>query len=217
MRPIAFAIRAFNTEVALVEDQVRDSNIGLMRLKFWEEALNEIYDDKPPKNPTSLELHRVSLHAYASLKIHDQYSSHDKFDLQVVQKKKLPKHYFKRLVEARFSKLNASTFRDLESVEKYAENSVSSIYYLLLEAQGTKDVNIDHFASHLGKAQGIVTLIRSVPHNAQRRNIVLPQDILMKHNVASESVLQGISNKELTDVVFEVSSRAKQHLDKVSN
>jgi len=190
LRSSAFAIRAFNTEIALVEDQVKDEKIGLMRLKFWEDTLNNIYNNKPPKNPTSLELHRI------------------------LQNTKLSKHYFKRLIEARFNKLNNSIFVDLDSLEKYAENTVSSIYYLILEAQGTKDVHTDHFASHLGKAHGIVTLIRSVPYNAQRRKIILPQDILMKHNISSESIFQGKSSKELKDVIFDVSSRAKQHLDK---
>lgn len=60
LRSSAFAIRAFNTEIALVEDQVSDSKIGLMRIKFWEEALNKIYDGQPPQNPASLELHRAS-------------------------------------------------------------------------------------------------------------------------------------------------------------
>lgn len=120
------------------------------------------------------------------------------------------------MIEARFNKLNSSTFPDLEALENYADHTVSSVYYLLLEAHGIKDVNTDHFASHLGKAHGIVTLIRSVPHNAKRRKMILPQNILMKYNVSSESVLQATSNKELKDVIFEVSSRAKQHLDKVS-
>lgn len=61
LRSAAFVIRAFNTEIALVEDQVRDSKIGLMRIKFWEETLNEIYKGNPPQNPVSLELHRVSI------------------------------------------------------------------------------------------------------------------------------------------------------------
>lgn len=104
---------------------------------------------------------------------------------------------------------------NLESLEKYAENTVSPVYYLILEAQGIKDIHTDHFASHLGKAHGIVNLIRSVPHNARKKSIVLPQDILMKHKVSSESIIQGKSSKELSDVIFEVSSRAKQHLDKV--
>ncbi|XP_014233329.1 NADH dehydrogenase (ubiquinone) complex I, assembly factor 6 [Trichogramma pretiosum] len=190
LRSPAVAIKAFNTEIALVEDQVSDDNIGLMRLKFWEESLQQTFDGKPPKNPACLELHRV------------------------LKKHKLSKHYFKRLIEARYNRLNGSLFADLDSVEKYAEQTVSSIYYLMLEAQGIQDVDTDHFASHFGKAHGILNLIRSVPYSAQKRIILLPQDILMKYNISSESVFQGRGSKELNDVIFEVSSRAKQHLNK---
>jgi phytoene/squalene synthetase len=135
--------------------------------------------------------------------------------LQVLQRKKLSKHFFKRIIKARTNFLNTSTFDTLQSIENYAENSVSSIYYLLLEAHGIKDINTDHFASHLGKAHGIVTLVRSVPHNAQKRSLTLPQDVLMKYKVSSESVLQGRNSEKLKDVIFEISTSAKQHLNKV--
>lgn len=59
IKSAAFAVRAFNVEVAQVEDQVSDSRIGAMRLQFWADALNKIYDDNPPRNPVVLELHRV--------------------------------------------------------------------------------------------------------------------------------------------------------------
>lgn len=127
----------------------------------------------------------------------------------------MSKQYFKRLIEARFQKLKGSIFLNLESVEKYAEQTVSSVYFLILDAQGLKDLNSDHLASHLGKAHGIVTLLRSVPHNAIKRTIDLPQDILIKNKISSEFVLQGKSSKEFKEVIFEVSSRAKQHLEKV--
>lgn len=135
---------------------------------------------------------------------------------QILREKKLPKRYFKRLIDARVNKLTHSTFHTLDDVENYAENTVSSIYYLMLEAQGTTDVHTDHFASHLGKAHGILTLVRAVPHNAIKRKIILPQDTLMKHNVSTESVFRGKNDKALQDVIFEVCSRAKQHLDKVN-
>lgn len=59
IKSAAFAIRAFNVEVAQVEDQVSDNKIGAMRLQFWTDALNNIYNDQPPRSPVSLELHRV--------------------------------------------------------------------------------------------------------------------------------------------------------------
>ncbi|KAH0954023.1 hypothetical protein HN011_007550 [Eciton burchellii] len=188
IKSAALAIRAFNVEVAQVEDQVSDKQIGAMRLKFWTETLNEIYNDHPPRSPVALELHKI-------LKRH-----------------KLSKHYFKRLIDARLNKLYNSVFIDLESLERYCDYTTSSIYYLLLEAQGTTDIKADHAISHLGKAHGLVTLIRSIPYNARKRIMVLPQDILLKNNVSSESIFQAQPSTGLKNTIFDVASCAKQHL-----
>ncbi|XP_046412936.1 NADH dehydrogenase (ubiquinone) complex I, assembly factor 6 [Neodiprion fabricii] len=190
VRSAALAIRAFNIEVARVEEQASDTTIGKMRLKFWEDTVDKIYNDTPPRNPVALELHRI------------------------VRKHKLSKHYLKRLIVARSEKLTLSVFPSLESLEAYAENTASPVYYLLLEASDIKHVRVDHAASHLGKAHGITNLIRSILYNAQRRSIVIPQDIMMKHNLSTEEVLRGKSRKEIGDAVFDVSSRAKLHLEK---
>ncbi|XP_011330680.1 NADH dehydrogenase (ubiquinone) complex I, assembly factor 6 isoform X2 [Ooceraea biroi] len=189
IKSAALAIRAFNVEVAQVEDQVRDRQIGAVRLQFWMETLNNIYSDHPPRTPIALELHRI-------LKRH-----------------KLSKHYFKRLIDARLSKLNNSVFIDLESLEKYSDYTTSSIYYLLLEAQGIADVKADHAVSHLGKAHGLVTLIRSVPYNARKRVMILPQDVLLKNGVSSESIFRAQPSAGLRDAIFDVASCAKQHLE----
>lgn len=104
---------------------------------------------------------------------------------------------------------------DLETLEQYCDYTVSSIYYLLLEAQGTANVDADHAASHFGKAHGLITLMRSVPYNARKRVMVLPQDVLLKNSVSSESVFQGQPNARFKDAIFEVASCAKQHLQMV--
>lgn len=40
-------------------------------------------------------------------------------------------------------------------------------------------------------------------------------DVLMKHNVSQESVFRGNDNENMKNVIFDVASRAKSHLDKV--
>lgn len=59
----AFAIRGFNIEVARVADQVSDSKIGLMRLKFWDEVVDSCFSAKHtkeiPHHPVSLDLFKV--------------------------------------------------------------------------------------------------------------------------------------------------------------
>ncbi|KAI4503418.1 hypothetical protein M0802_001640 [Mischocyttarus mexicanus] len=189
IKSAGFAIRAFNVEIAQVEDQVTMKHVGQMRLQFWKETLNSIYDGLPSKTPVAIELHRI------------------------LQKHKLSKRYFKRLIDARLDKLEKSIFPNIQAIENYSENAVSSVYYLLLEANGIKNINADHAASHLGKAHGIITLIRSIPYHAQKRVVILPEDILMKHNISSETILRNVKNTAVNDVIFEVASCAKQHLD----
>ncbi|XP_043257469.1 NADH dehydrogenase (ubiquinone) complex I, assembly factor 6 [Colletes gigas] len=188
-RQSAFAIRAFNIEVAQVQDQVHDRNIGKMRLQFWTDALNNAYKGTPQRSPVILELHRI------------------------LQKHSLSKHYFKRLIDVRLERLCGSPFYDISTIEKYAEYSTSSIYYLLLEAHGIKNINADHAASHMGKAQGIITLIRSIPYNARNRVNMLPEDILMKYGVSTEAVFQGQPSKDFQNVIYDVASYGKLHLD----
>lgn len=81
---------------------------------------------------------------------------------------------------------------------------------------GVENVQADHAFSHLGKAQGLTNLIRSVPYYAQRRIVILPQDILAKHKVSQESVMRGGRDKPNRDVIFDVACQAKSHLDKVN-
>jgi NADH dehydrogenase [ubiquinone] 1 alpha subcomplex assembly factor 6 len=61
-RTSAFAIRAFNIEVAKVQDQVSDPRLGQMRMKFWEETVDKIYVNDTPSHPVAIELYHVSTH-----------------------------------------------------------------------------------------------------------------------------------------------------------
>lgn len=71
----------------------------------------------------------------------------------------LGKHHLKRLVKAR-QRIGNLTFMTTKEMEDYCEQSVSSVYYAILEAAGVKNLHVDHAISHLGKAQGIVNLLR---------------------------------------------------------
>lgn len=51
-------------------------------------------------------------------------------------------------------------------------------------------MNADHAASHLGKAEGIVTLLRAGSYYRAQRQVPIPMDILMRvsHHAAHVSV-----------------------------
>lgn len=45
---------------------------------------------------------------------------------------------------------------------------------------GVKDLHADHAASHIGKAQGIVTCLRATPYHGSRRKVFLPMDVCVQ-------------------------------------
>lgn len=192
-RSAAFAIRSFNIEIAQIAEHVSQESIGLMRLKFWEETLDKCLSKDyklVPKHPVAQELFRVN------------------------SKQKLTKRYLSNLINCRKNKPH---FRNIDDMEKYAEQTVSSIFYLVLESCGIKNIDADHAASHLGKAQGIVQQLRSLPHTHRLNFLPIPQDILTKNKVSQEDVIRGRKSEEISECTFEVASRAHQHLVKAKS
>ena len=43
---------------------------------------------------------------------------------------------------------------------------------------GVREVSADHAASHVGKAEGVVTLLRATAYHRTKRNVLLPMDII---------------------------------------
>ena len=70
-----------------------------------------------------------------------------------------------------------------------------------------------HAASHVGIAQTIATLLRSLPYHASKRHMVIPAEITARHGVSQEDVFrQGGSAKSIDDAVFEFATVANDHL-----
>ena len=59
MRKAAFALRALNVETARAMDVASDPRIGLMRLVWWQEALDKIYARKLIEHPVAQALSSV--------------------------------------------------------------------------------------------------------------------------------------------------------------
>lgn len=169
-----------------------------MRLQFWDETIEQLFG-KSPEKPTPD--HPVVKELKLAL---------------AVDNNKLTKRYFERLINCR--KRPNVNFLTLKDLETYAEESVSSVNYLILEILGVKNVNADHAISHLGKAHGIANLLRSIYSQSGRsQHIPIPQEILIKHGLSQERFYRckKEDHKVIEEVVFEVASLANQHLEKV--
>uniref|UniRef100_UPI00398F0F61 NADH dehydrogenase (ubiquinone) complex I, assembly factor 6 isoform X1 n=2 Tax=Pristiophorus japonicus TaxID=55135 RepID=UPI00398F0F61 len=188
-RRSVFALRAFSVELAQVQDFVSQKTIGMMRMQFWRQLIEDIYNDNPAHQPIAIELWKA------------------------VRKYKLTKRWFLRIIDEREKNLNEKAYRNIQELESYAENAQSSFIYLMLEILGVKDIHSDHAASHIGKAQGIVTCLRATPYHSVRRKVYLPLDICLLHGVSQEDFIRGSREKNVRDAVFDVASQAHVHLE----
>lgn len=114
-------------------------------------------------------------------------------------------------------------FATKQELEQYVETSTASAYYLLLKIVGLEDLNADHAASHLGKAQGICNMLRALPIINSKSNTgsnrgalpAIPQEILLAHGCSYERILRQRANDEIVqNCVFDVASLANIHLEK---
>ena len=191
-----------------------------MRFQFWRDNVNRAFAGTPPKQPVSILL------AYA-LEDLDQRSGGTA---------KMSKSWLLRIITEREKYVNNAPYPTLESLESYAENTYSTLLYLTLQALPMASLTADHIVSHIGKAAGIVAVLRGLPlvafppppnHHSnsgplggtldsQRRSqgsVTLPLDVMARCGVRDEDVLRrGAEAEGLRDAVFEVATRASDHL-----
>ncbi|KHG15441.1 putative mitochondrial protein [Gossypium arboreum] len=199
MRKAAFALRAFNVETARAMDVASDPKIGLMRLLWWQEAIDKIYANKLIEHPTAQALSSV------------------------ISESKISKAWLKRVVDARINDANRDVIdlpESIEELEKYAEDTASTLLYMTLQAGGIKSTAVDHAASHVGKASGLLLLLKSLPYHASRNRhfSYIPAKLAAKHGLlvkeGGRSEIRLDSREGLCDAVFEMASVANAHLVK---
>ncbi|MCJ1474864.1 hypothetical protein MMC13_003524 [Lambiella insularis] len=220
-QPAYLAIRAFNLETARIADNVSTPEIGALRLQFWRDNITRTFAGTPPKQPVSLLL----AHALSDLRRRTD-GAHG-----------LSKSWFMRAIAAREQYLNNAPYPTVGDLEKYAESTYSTLLYLTLQVLPLNSITADHLASHIGKAAGIVAVLRGLPllafppppnhHSnsvglgvveqrrvrAQQGVATLPLDIMAEVGLREEDVLRkGAEAEGLRDAVFQVATRASDHL-----
>ncbi|KAJ7863118.1 isoprenoid synthase domain-containing protein [Mycena olivaceomarginata] len=185
-----FAIKAFSTELAMVQDNVSLPTIGAVRMQFWRDAVRDIYAGNPPRHPVALALHRATRSA------------------------SLPAYHLKRIIDARDEELRTNSYPTSDALVAHAESVSSSVLYLLLALRGLGGAeDLAHAASHLGTAQTLATLLWSLPHHADQRRLPIPLDLCARHQVKQEDVFRyGGSAEGVDAAVYDFAVLANDHM-----
>lgn len=124
-------------------------------------------------------------------------------------------------------------YYEVSELEEFGESVYSSIMYMMLEQAGLSSAVTDHAASHLGKAQGIISFLRtafstSVSASASassptstsilhHRDPGLPLSLLARFNTSQNDLLDDPriwSSEGVRSSVHELASVAYSHIVK---
>ncbi|CAN8096944.1 unnamed protein product [Discula destructiva] len=210
------ALRTLNLELARLPETVSNPTIGQLRLQFWRDTVNKTFAGSPPREPISILLHRA-ITALAEKTGSTSSASSIKF-------------WLLRFINTREKHMENRPFTSLAALEDYAEHTYATMMYTTLASMPMRSVHMDHLASHIGKACGIVAVLRGVAVLAapprpvktpsglqaghkQSQALLLPLDVMAEVGLREEDVFRhGPNAPGLQDAVFKVATRANDHL-----
>ncbi|KAL1841567.1 hypothetical protein VTJ49DRAFT_6940 [Mycothermus thermophilus] len=209
------ALRTLNLELARLPETVSNPAIGRFRMQFWRDTINNVFAGTPPREPISVLLHN----AIQNLTTRAGGSSVSSL-----------KFWLLRLINTRERHMENKPYPTLASLEDYSENTYATLMYMTLGAMPLQSVHMDHLASHIGKACGIVATLRGIPvlaapsqpirgpagqgvGSTRSPALLLPLDVMAETGLKEEDVFRYGPNAEgLQDAVFQVATRANDHL-----
>ncbi|CAK7564075.1 MAG: hypothetical protein SEPTF4163_001958 [Sporothrix epigloea] len=215
VRDAYLALRTLNLELVRLPETVSNPTIGAMRIQFWKDAINSIFDGSPRREPVSVLLYA----ALAALAARTETSPSDGNWGSI-------KFWLQRFISTRQQRMDNRPFASLAALEEYAESTYATLMYVTLAMLPLRSMHVDHLASHIGKACGITAILRGIPvlaspspatssPTAPRRNpiLLLPLDVMADVGLREEDVYrQGPAAPGLQEAVFRVATRANDHL-----
>ena len=191
VRPHAFALYAFNAEIAAVRGRARDPLAGEIRFQWWRDALAGRAAGGIEGNPVAAAL------------------------IATIEGQGLPVAVLERLIEAREFDLYDDPMPSTAAFDAYVRLTASSLFELTGMLLGGEGAALAVAAGHAGLAYGITGLLRSLPMHASRGQIYLPADVLAHYHADHESILSGTTTLALRDALAEMRDKARQHYAEV--
>ena len=105
-REMLFTLYAFHIEISRIQTIVTEPMAGLLRLQWWRDNIEQIYNGAIPNHPVCEPL------------------------AVLINEKSLPKGYFDNILNARALDFETEPFATIEHLSSYAENIYSSILHL---------------------------------------------------------------------------------------
>ena len=188
-RGALFSLLLFNAEIARVREVVSERMLGQIRLQWWREAIDEIYQGVGRR-------HEVVDPLAEAIRTHG-----------------LTRRYFERLIDARETDLDDTPPENIAALEPYAEESAAPLVSLALEVAGADAGVLADVARHTGIGWALTGLMRALPHHAAEGRVMVPRDVLASTGLTVQTVCDGEAKANIARAVEKVANVARQHSD----
>jgi len=174
-----FALFAFNYEIAKTREIVSETQLGLIRLQWWRDAIEKIYTDGEV-------LEHEVLKPLA----------------KAIEEHTLPREHFEKLIYAREFDLEDKMPGNLDGLVHYADFTTSPLNSLAAKILGDNDSEPIPAISINYALSGI---LRAVPAFAKQRRCLLPEDLMKKHGQSMNQLYEFKRADTLPEIIKEIS------------
>jgi phytoene synthase len=185
VREALWALYAFNYEIARTREVVSETTMGLIRLQWWRDSIEELYKNETPRR------HEVLMPL-----------------ADAVKKYNLPKDLFLNLIYAREFDLENVAPTSMQGLLNYADFTTTPLTMLAQRITGDSDT--DDVVKAVSVNYALVGLVRSVPHYVSSHRCMLPEDILGESGIAVQKLYDFNQKENLPEVIDKVISRVTE-------
>ncbi len=187
MRPLLYALYAFNHEVARVAESVREPMLGAIRLEWWRETV-EGANKSAPRN---LDVARglTALFQAAPLALRD----------------------FEDLIAARAFDGSAERFADLAALENHLDATGGAVMRLAAKILGGDVAGKEALLRDAALAYGLAGLLRSLGFHNIRHKLYMPLDLIGAVGLTPEIFFELKHDPRVDAVAHQLALRARDH------
>lgn len=180
------ALYAFCREVDDVVDEISEASVARMKLVWWREQLDALFQGEPPTHPV---LQALAPHIQA-------------YDLRYEE--------LLAIIDGMEMDLEQSRYQTWADLEKYCWHVASVVGILSAKIFGQTQKQTTDYAVKLGLAFQMTNIIRDVGDDARRGRIYLPLEELDQFEVRPQEILNGQYSDRFAALMRHQSNRAHE-------
>jgi phytoene synthase len=187
-REALWSIYAFNLEVARIRELVTQPLLGHVRLRWWVDALDAIYDRRAPNHPVALALG------------------------ETIQRYRVDRRHLDKVIAGRAFDLEDSAPASLAELVDYADATSAAVSSAALDVLGEGHFAMREAARDVAVAWALIGLVRAVPFHARFRRTYLPADLNREAGLDIFALFESGPVPGLREVAKHLLETAGEHL-----